>query len=716
MTQVALALGYRYTFSAQFSVSVSQSCATPRARTVAEFFSSFGRASSRRCRSTLGGTPADSLLPLRPVLVRLQDFHLSAGATTHTCALHAPQMPNNLWAKRQTALRGTQYRRYSPLVLQGAVTAVREQNVSLVDAAAAHGVPYHTLRRHVLCNVGRNGPRPILTACEEADIEHYLLQMSDMGLGLDKASVNKHVLEIVDDGRAHPWKKANTTGPGRDWWSGFMLRHPKLSFRKSQELERPRAIMSNVFVLRDFFDKLKMALDNVRPALVFNCDETKVDGQPPRVIARKGQRAVNALADPMMEHITIVACGNATGTHIMAPALISQAVNLQEHWYDPEQKDLLWATSQSGWMESGMFASWMDHFIEFVNDKRAVIDGVKEPVLLIFDGHKTHVTLQAIQKAERAGVRLLKLPAHTTHLVQPLDLSCFGPWHRHWGRRLLEFRVKRPQTAVSKQIFAALFREPWNMAMSKQNLVAGFKAAGIHPYNPAVVLSRLSDKASPATALSAADPSSPADASAAQGWPKTPSPTSSPPSSSSSSPLSLTSSSASNHTPKFELLASLRDHSELLEQKQRRINELEQKLEELKTKQRRQEVLRFPFEEALKDPAAKRTRTFVNGSEFLTTESFTAKAEKMKEEKAKKLAEKEAEKQAKREKRAASKAEARTAKAAEMTARTVTKVPTATAMAPVRAVSVSAKHAPRTATTLQGHLATPGRGRKSHKV
>ena len=88
----------------------------------------------------------------------------------------------------------------------------------------------------------------------------------------------------------------------------------------------------------------------------------------------------------------------------------------------------------------------------------------------------------------------------------------------------------------------------------------------------------------------------------------------------------------------------------------------------------------------------------------------------MKEEKAKKLAEKEAEKQAKREKRAASKAEARTAKAAEMTARTVTKVPTATAMAPVRAVSVSAKHAPRTATTLQGHLATPGRGRKSHKV
>ena len=49
-----------------------------------------------------------------------------------------------------------------------------------------------------------------------------------------------------------------------------------------------------------------------------------------------------------------------------------------------------------------------------------------EPTLLIMDGHSAHTrNIAVIAKARDQNVILLSLPSHSTHRMQPLDVSFF---------------------------------------------------------------------------------------------------------------------------------------------------------------------------------------------------------------------------------------------------------------------------------------------------
>lgn len=47
--------------------------------------------------------------------------------------------------------------------------------------------------------------------------------------------------------------------------------------------------------------------------------------------------------------------------------------------------------------------------------------------ILIVDGYASHVSNEFIRFTREYGIVYLCLPAHLTHLVQPLDIDVFGP-------------------------------------------------------------------------------------------------------------------------------------------------------------------------------------------------------------------------------------------------------------------------------------------------
>ncbi|KAK9517519.1 hypothetical protein VZT92_022885 [Zoarces viviparus] len=64
--------------------------------------------------------------------------------------------------------------------------------------------------------------------------------------------------------------------------------------------------------------------------------------------------------------------------------------------------------------------------------KEPVVDFLKfaaqeRPLLLIMDAHQSHLDPELVRAAQREGVILLCLPPHTSHILQPLDMSFFGP-------------------------------------------------------------------------------------------------------------------------------------------------------------------------------------------------------------------------------------------------------------------------------------------------
>jgi len=77
--------------------------------------------------------------------------------------------------------------------------------------------------------------------------------------------------------------------------------------------------------------------------------------------------------------------------------------------------------SPSGWIETNLFVRYLQHFVDHMKPSES------NPVLVILHGHQSHKSNEAIQFARDNHLHLLTIPPHTSHKLQPLDLTFFGP-------------------------------------------------------------------------------------------------------------------------------------------------------------------------------------------------------------------------------------------------------------------------------------------------
>ena len=63
------------------------------------------------------------------------------------------------------------------------------------------------------------------------------------------------------------------------------------------------------------------------------------------------------------------------------------------------------------------------------------------PVVWIFDGHYSHISLELIKLARDNNIHLLCLPPNTTHILQPLDVGLFAVLKKHQHKVLKEYQL-----------------------------------------------------------------------------------------------------------------------------------------------------------------------------------------------------------------------------------------------------------------------------------
>lgn len=103
--------------------------------------------------------------------------------------------------------------------------------------------------------------------------------------------------------------------------------------------------------------------------------------------------------------------------------------------------------SDNGWMTSDIFYDWFQKFCSSITQR---------PLLLLYDGHSTHINLKLIQKAREEKVTLMKLPPHTTDRLQPLDVCCFRPLKVKWDKAIAEWTIQNQARRISKPEFVEL--------------------------------------------------------------------------------------------------------------------------------------------------------------------------------------------------------------------------------------------------------------------
>jgi hypothetical protein len=85
------------------------------------------------------------------------------------------------------------------------------------------------------------------------------------------------------------------------------------------------------------------------------------------------------------------------------------------------------------------------------------------------------------------------MPPHASHILQPLDVRCFAPLKQAYKkeiRGLADSHINH----IKKRAFLATFLVVYNKAISKSNILSSFRATGLVPLDPEVVLSKLGVK------------------------------------------------------------------------------------------------------------------------------------------------------------------------------------------------------------------------------
>lgn len=79
--------------------------------------------------------------------------------------------------------------------------------------------------------------------------------------------------------------------PGEEWYRSFMKRHPTLSLKKPEHLQKLRKDARKTEIIYDFYNKLRFCIQKNgldlpnMSAFVFNADETGFNSDPSRVRA-----------------------------------------------------------------------------------------------------------------------------------------------------------------------------------------------------------------------------------------------------------------------------------------------------------------------------------------------------------------------------------------------------------------------------------------------
>ena len=155
--------------------------------------------------------------------------------------------------------------------------------------------------------------------------------------------------------------------------------------------------------------------------------------------------------------------------------------------------------SENGWTTDELGLEWLKHFNKYTE---SCTTGVYR--LLILDGYGSHGTPEFDQYCTENRIISLCMLAHTSHLLQPLDVSCFSPLKTAYGHEVGEL-ARQGVFHIDKDEFLDIYPRIHILIFSEQNIKSGFRATGLVPYNPERVLSSLTVVRTPSPPLTAID-------------------------------------------------------------------------------------------------------------------------------------------------------------------------------------------------------------------
>lgn len=264
--------------------------------------------------------------------------------------------------------------------------------------------------------------------------------------------------------------------------AGFLRRNPSVRTRKPEALSMNRVTAFNPEEIEKFYDlleevRMKFKFDAYD---IYNVDETGMSTvQDPRnILAEKGDRRVGSITSyERGRTITAVCCFNATGSQFIPPMFIYPRKRIDNSLKRNGMQGALYEKSKNGWINENLFVEWLKHFVRFAKPS------ADRPVLLILDNHSSHSTIESYNFCRNHHITMLSIPPHTSHRLQPLDLTLFSSLKNEFAKQCDMYVKTNNLTPITPNEISELFRNAFEACWNIKKAIKGFAISGIHPIN-----------------------------------------------------------------------------------------------------------------------------------------------------------------------------------------------------------------------------------------
>jgi hypothetical protein len=152
-----------------------------------------------------------------------------------------------------------------------------------------------------------------------------------------------------------------------------------------------------------------------------------------------------------------------------------------------------------------MFLIWVIFFLSdlFLYRQSLPQEVREEKVLLVLDGHQSRSNLEALWLLYLFDVEVLIIPGHTSHVLQPFDLTIASPLKTYLSQIISELslpsieeiidddiNVEKQRTAEeTRKLFIRAFVDAFRKAATISNVRSGFEKSGMVPLQPWIPMS-----------------------------------------------------------------------------------------------------------------------------------------------------------------------------------------------------------------------------------
>ncbi|KAF8236324.1 DDE-domain-containing protein, partial [Tricholoma matsutake] len=207
-------------------------------------------------------------------------------------------------------------------------------------------------------------------------------------------------------------------------------RHPELKVKWSSTLEKCHAASLNPTLVNEFYDLLEEMINtyHIPAENIYNMDEKGIQlgiGQKVKAFIDRDQKDVYSIQDGNRELVTVIETVSADGL-CLQPSVIFQGKHRDLEWGRNNPFNASISHSLKGWTDQELGEMWIKKDFEPATN---ITGGY---CILILDGHNLHCTYGFCKFAADHNIIIICLPSHTTHALQPCNVTCFGPLASAW--------------------------------------------------------------------------------------------------------------------------------------------------------------------------------------------------------------------------------------------------------------------------------------------